>query len=223
MELDAGERSLWHRLRSAGDGAAREALYLHHMHWARAIARRVHRRFAAWTVDRDDFVQNAGIGLLEAIDRFDPERGIEFRAYAAVRVRGAVFNGIRVLLGGTGQAARFDERLEYLAGVGTDDGMDGVVDSIVGLSVGYMLDALADSALVEPEDGLAFAQRNEVSTQLLVAVDALPPRLKTVVVRHYFEFVPFNVLAQEWGVTKGRVSQLHRAAMDQLRARIALD
>ncbi|HEY0502214.1 MAG TPA: sigma-70 family RNA polymerase sigma factor [Lysobacter sp.] len=223
MELDAGERSLWERLRSAGDVSAREALYLHHMHWARAIARRVHRRFAAWTVDRDDFVQNASIGLLEAIDRFDPQRGIEFRAYAAARVRGSVFNGIRVLLGGSGQAARFDERLEFLADAGADDDVGGIVDSIVGLSLGYMLDALADGTLVELEDGLVFVQRSEVAAQLLAAVDALPPRLKTLVVRHYFEFVPFNALALEWGVTKGRVSQLHRAAMDQLKARIALD
>lgn len=218
MHVESGEGSLWRRLRADGDAAAREALYLHHMPWARAIARRVHRRFATWAVDRDDFIQNANIGLLEAIDRFDPERGIEFRAYAAARVRGSVFNGIGALLGGAGQATRYDERLELLANDARGDAFENVVDSVVGLSLGYMIDALAGSALVEFDDGLAFVQRNEVSSRLLMAVDSLPPRLKVIVVRHYFEFVPFNVLAQEWGVTKGRISQLHRTAMEHLKA-----
>ncbi|HAY43119.1 MAG TPA: hypothetical protein DCY59_06010 [Micrococcaceae bacterium] len=84
-------------------------------------------------------------------------------------------------------------------------------------------DALADGTLVELEDGLRFVQRNEVTVQLLAAVDTLPPRLKTLVVRHYFEFVSFTALAQERGVTKGRVPQLHRSAMEHFRKRIALD
>ena len=45
----------------------------------------------------------------------------------------------------------------------------------------------------------------------------LPPRLKALVMRHYFEFTPFVDLAEEWGLTKGRISQLHRAALEALK------
>ncbi|NJL18613.1 MAG: hypothetical protein HC938_17105, partial [Nitrospira sp.] len=47
--------------------------------------------------DKADYVQNASIGLLEAISRFEPERGIPFAAFALPRVRGAVLNGLRTL------------------------------------------------------------------------------------------------------------------------------
>lgn len=213
--MESCDQALWARLRSHGDTRARELLYARHAPWASAIAKRVHRRFTGYSVDRDDFIQNANIGLLDAIDRFDPTRGIEFRAYAAMRVRGSVFNGIRAIIGAPGRE-RFDERLEHLGAAG-DDAFDNVVESIVGLGLGYMLDDLAHSPLADSSDGLAFVQRHQVAWRLAAAVETLPPRLKSLIVRHYFEFEPLVRLAEEWRVTKGRVSQIHRAALDALR------
>lgn len=80
-----GEAALWSMLRDERSAAARDALYLRYMPWASAIARRVHRRFPRLGADREDFIQNANIGLLEAIERFDPARGIAFQAYAMNR------------------------------------------------------------------------------------------------------------------------------------------
>lgn len=219
--LDPGELRLWTSLRVHGDRAAREQLYVQHVPWASAIARRVHRRFASFSIDRDDFIQNASIGLLEAIDRYEPDRGVAFRAYALPRVRGSVFNGIRALLGGVGQTPGYAQRLESLQDGRDDDAFNSVVAAIVGLGLGYMLDDAARMVGGEMEDGAAYAHASQMTTRLLVAVERLPQRQRAIIKRHYFEFGQFSELATEWGVTKGRISQLHRAALDNLRTLLA--
>ncbi len=217
--MDVSDHALWSRLRLDGDSGAREALYLLHTPWATAIARRVHRRFIGLSADREDFIQNANIGLLEAIDRFDPARGIAFRAYATARVRGAVFNGVRAILGDSDHALRLDERVDSF-GDGGASAFENVIESVIGLGLGYMLDDLARERVTDIHDGLSYMQRDQTASQVARAVEGLPPRLRALVIRHYFEFTPFTQLAEEWGVTKGRISQLHRAALVALRARL---
>jgi len=214
--LDVDETMLWTRLKRAGDVSARDALYVRYSPWASAIARRVHRRFPRLTADRGDFIQNASLGLLEAIDRFEPDRGIAFQAYAMARVRGSVFNGVRAIIGGDGSAT-YGERLETLMTRELNPA-DNLVGSIVGLALGYMLDDAAHHVLTDFADGFIFAENRQAAVRVVMAVNRLPRRQRVLVVRHYFEFVPFVELAQEWGVTKGRVSQLHRAALDTLRS-----
>jgi len=213
--LEADETMLWTRFKRAGDISAREALYARYSPWASAIARRVHRRFPRLTADRGDFIQNASLGLLEAIDRFEPDRGIAFQAYATARVRGSVFNGVRAIIGSDGSDP-YQERLDSLA-MSDIHPADNLVGSIVGLALGYMLDDVAHHVLADFADGLLFAENSQVAVRVANAVDRLPRRQRVLVVRHYFEFVPFVELAREWGVTKGRISQLHRAALDTLR------
>jgi RNA polymerase sigma factor for flagellar operon FliA len=221
MEVDTrdGEDSLWQQLRHDRATAARDALYMRYTPWASAVARRLHRRFPRLAADRDDFIQNANIGLLEAIDRFDPGRGIAFQAYAMARVRGSVFNGLRAILGGQAQE-RYQDRLETFLEEG-EDPFEAMVGSIVGLGIGFLLDDAAGAFSSETQDGLRYAEDREIAARLSSALEQLPPRHKAIVVRHYFEFTPFNALAEEWGVSKGRISQLHRAALDGLNAALS--
>jgi RNA polymerase sigma factor (sigma-70 family) len=69
-----------------GDGGARERLVRSCLPLVRAVA----RRYRDFGLPLDDLVQKGTIGLLEAIDRFDPERGIAFETYVRFRVRRAV-------------------------------------------------------------------------------------------------------------------------------------
>lgn len=220
MESMDAESDLWNRYRSGGDDAARDRLMLRYMPWATAIARSVHRRVRAYQVDRDDFVQNATIGLLEAMSRFDPERGIAFRYYAQPRIRGAVFNGLRAILGDRPQAsdqARFEARLANLNEGAGGDSFDGFVDTVVGLGVGYLLDEAVHARAADSGGALSYAQKAELEASLLAAIGALPDRLKLIVELHYFRYVPFQEVAKQMGVTKGRISQLHKSALMKLR------
>lgn len=214
------ESELWERYRRAHDAGARDRLFLHYVPWATAIARHVHRRVRAYPVDGDDFIQNARIGLLEAMSRFDPTRGIAFRFYAKPRVRGAVFNGLRVIMGGRPPQRddnRFAARLDDLQDAGEGSAFDQVVDTIVGLGIGYLLDEAVHLSSSTSTDGQAYVHAVQTEARLLQAIGRLPERLQLVVRSHYFQYVPFQDLAVRMGVSKGRISQLHRAALLRLR------
>lgn len=224
MYAEPAEAELWQRYRERTDEDARDRLLLLHMPWAASIARNVHRRVRAYAADRDDFVQNATIGLMEAIARFEPQRGIAFRSYATPRVRGAVFNGLRAIVGERPTAAqdRYAARLRAI-----DEGSEGggafeqVLNAVVGLGLGYMLDDAAQ-ALGEdaPGAGSAFeyARLGQARARLLKAVEQLPQRQQLIVRAHYFQYVPFIELAERFGLSKGRISQLHHDALGRLRA-----
>lgn len=217
---DATESELWSRYRGDQDDTARDSLLLHYMPWATSIARSVHRRVRAYQVDRDDFVQNATIGLMEAMSRYDPQRGIAFRYYAQPRIRGAVFNGLRAIMGDRSSApdqGRFEARLASLNDEAGGGAFENFVDSIVGLGVGYLLDEAVHARSADQTGALSYAQKAEMEASLLAAVSSLPDRLKLIVELHYFRYVPFQDIAKQLGVTKGRISQLHKSALIKLR------
>lgn len=217
------EDELWVRYRRDNDVRARECLFLQYTPLATTIARNIQRRL--WTLshaDGEDFVQNAQIGLLDALSRFDPGRGVAFPSFAKSRIRGAVFNGLRAIIGTRGPSdddLRHDARLETLDDGKSGDPFDSLVDSIVGLGIGYMLDE--EARRHDPLAGceaLAYTHRSETQARLAIAVDSLPERLRVIIRSHYFEFVPLNEMAAAAGITKGRMSQLHKSALQRLRA-----
>src|SRR2546423_4480755 len=77
-------------------GAEREALVEAHLAQVKYIADRLAAKLPRF-VDRDDLVGAGVIGLLDAVDKYDPKRGVLFRTYAELRVRGAMLDSLRAL------------------------------------------------------------------------------------------------------------------------------
>ncbi len=80
----AGERELWQRFTKNRDQSAREELVRRNMDFAKRLA----LRYRGATESLDDLLQVANIGLLNAVDRFDPDRGIPFTAFASPTILG---------------------------------------------------------------------------------------------------------------------------------------
>src|SRR5688500_13864902 len=142
------ERVLWAGLRDGSNAAASGLLFARYAPWARSVARDVYRRLRNPLLDWADYVQNASVGLLEAMGRFDAARGLDFIAYARPRVRGAVFNGVRAFIDGpeSGREERARTRLGSIAtGEGSGNLLQQMVDTVAGLGLGFLLDADAYS------------------------------------------------------------------------------
>jgi RNA polymerase sigma factor for flagellar operon FliA len=170
-------------------------------------------------MDWSDFAQNATVGLLEAMSRFDPERGLDFMAYAKLRVQGAVFNGVRVFMTGVDRGARAhrsQDRLDHLAGDEPEGGdlLSAFIETVTGLGAGLLL----EHASPMTAEGLQREMENqELGLLLAQALQRLPERERLVLTAHYINQVPFNVVAEQIGLTKGRISQIHRSALGNLR------
>ncbi|WP_279237487.1 sigma-70 family RNA polymerase sigma factor [Dyella sedimenti] len=220
------ESALWDLWRNQRDAAAREKLIARYSAWARQVARGVYRRIYALGDAWEDCAQNALIGLIEAIDRFDPTRGIDFEPYARHRVRGAVFNGLRQLRENLAQGAVRNEaqvareRIESLQEERDGDPVEAFVATTIGLGLGFLLDVQSLPDPSAQSDVYSTAERAQAEADLSRSVEALPDRERLVLTLHYYHHVPFVHIAEQLGVTKGRVSQLHKRALDRLRERL---
>src|SRR5258708_30800639 len=92
--LDQDTAAQWDQYRASRDQSLRNALTERYLPLARSIAASVFKARIDDSVAFDDFLQYARMGLMQAIERFDPTRGIVFEAFAARRVRGAILNGL---------------------------------------------------------------------------------------------------------------------------------
>jgi len=94
LASQGGEAALWRHWRATQDPAARETLVQLHLPFARMMAAQTYGQRKHDEVGFDDYFQLAAMGLLDAIERYDPEQGALFRTFATKRVRGAILNGL---------------------------------------------------------------------------------------------------------------------------------
>ncbi|SEG92684.1 RNA polymerase, sigma 28 subunit, SigD/FliA/WhiG [Actinacidiphila yanglinensis] len=88
--------ALWRTYKSTGDARLREQLILHYSPLVKYVAGRVSVGLPA-NVEQADFVSSGVFGLIDAIEKFDPDRAIKFETYAITRIRGAMIDELRAL------------------------------------------------------------------------------------------------------------------------------
>jgi RNA polymerase sigma factor for flagellar operon FliA len=252
------EARLWARWRVAGDTAARERLVLHYLPLARTLAAVHYRGRIHADVEFDDYLQLARLGLMESVDRYEPERGAQFNTYAAHRIRGTLLNGLGKATEKSQQiAARKRLRAEQLesikaaaldaavqrnpeAGEATTGGsarsrqnalLAYLAEIGMGIALGVMLEdtgMMAAEGGSEDEERAAPAPRPDVlyfrktelqrwQEQLREALARLPAQERKVIRYHYQQEVPFEEIAAMLGVSRSRISQLHRQGLGKLR------
>jgi RNA polymerase sigma factor for flagellar operon FliA len=228
--------------------AIREELILEHMPIVRSIARRIHKRLPAH-VSGEDIYSAGVIGLLEAVDKFDPSKKVLFRTYAQCRIRGAILDSLRsldwsprrlrsksrvierVIQKLAGELKRAPEEQEIARELNLDLACyQQLLTSLKGLEIGT-LHAEGDQGW--SDDELAYVQDRpgndalfrcldaEMRELLGHAIDNLPERERTVVSLRYYEEATMKETASVLGVTESRVSQMHASAILHLRANLA--
>ena len=94
VKAGADVAEIWAEYRATNGRSLRDQLVLHYAALVKYVAGRVAVGLPA-SVDRADLVSAGIVGLLEAIERFDPERGPTFEGYALGRIRGAILDELR--------------------------------------------------------------------------------------------------------------------------------
>jgi RNA polymerase sigma factor for flagellar operon FliA len=89
----------------------REKLILEHLPQVRLIARRIHDRLPE-TVSLEDLVSTGVVGLISAIDRYDPSHGVKLKTYAEYKIRGAILDSLRGLDWAPRQQRRRSKQIE---------------------------------------------------------------------------------------------------------------
>lgn len=201
------------------DNPDSEALVISYMPTANAIVRSLMRRIRPGILEYEDFAQAAAIAVLQCARRFDPRLGVPFAGFARSRVRGAVFDLLRTELRSRGALVtpteRIIERSHNLTSQSDEDEFMACVDLIADLGMGLMIES--DGWNADPSDvnAASYAFSGKPAEAF---VERLPRRYAELVRLHYFDGISFSEIAMAWGLTRGRISQLHSAALKGLRA-----
>ena len=95
-EKDKTEDELWHEFKKTKSSAIRDKFIRQYMPLVKYVAGKVSSGMPE-SVEFDDLVGFGQFGLLDAINKYDPDRNIKFKTYAVTRIRGAIFDELREL------------------------------------------------------------------------------------------------------------------------------
>lgn len=223
--LSPDEAALWERYVARHDDTTRGEVIERYLGTAQKLAAIMYSHRPDDSVEFGDYLQYARIGLLEAIDRYDPVREASFTTFASYRIRGAIINGVEKATELAMQRAQRRrlrrERLKSLKDheVARDQ-FARMVDLTLSLAVGYLLEESGIWNADEPDraaDPYVSLEMKRLAERLALLVNALPEREALIIRQHYFEHREFVEIADSLGISKGRVSQLHARALKLLR------
>ncbi|MGB8859749.1 MAG: FliA/WhiG family RNA polymerase sigma factor [Ilumatobacteraceae bacterium] len=242
-ELDLED--CWNRWFDRRDPIARDRIIVHYSPLVKFVAGRVGAGLPN-SVDAGDLVSAGVFGLIDAVERFDPARGVKFETFAVPRIRGAVFDGLRSLdwvprsvrsrarevetafqdlEGRLGRAPTDEELAVHLKISATE--FQKWLAAIASTTVGPLDRALVAGAEPRaltgdvPDSPAMMVEEGEVKRLVRVELRRLPEREKLVLSLYYDEGLTLAEIGSILGVTESRVSQIHTKAVLHLRARLA--
>ena len=215
----------------------------------RFIAQRIALRLPP-NIDIDDLISSGIIGLMDAIDKYDPSRDNKFRTYAEFRIRGAILDELRsqdwVPRSVRDKAKKIEKtsaRLEQEHGRSVSERE---VSSDMGLSLDkyHRMLARVRTVMLVPIDEVSGTRQvdqrnllecmdNDVPKNPFISlkiknlkqtlkenIEALPEKQKLVLSLYYYEELNLKEIGKILNVTESRVSQIHTQALDKLNSKL---
>jgi len=219
----------------------RQQLLLANLIEVRSVARRIQVRIPP-QVPFDDLFQAGILGLIDAVDRFDPKKNSQFRLYARFRIRGAILDSLRgmdwsprrlrerarrleqvshALAGQLGRSPSISE-IAFKLGL-SSEALQRLRGELRGLAMKSLNTGSEEEvglrATLEPEsDPFQMTFRREILRHLDQAIAELNEREREVVGLYYLEELTMSKVGKILGIGESRVSQIHTSALIRLRS-----
>lgn len=233
---------LWEKFIKTKDPKIKEQLIIKYMPLVKLVAGRMAIYFGG-NVEYDDLVSYGSIGLLDAIEKFDSQKGVKFETYAYTRIKGAIIDCVRnqdFLPRSIRQKAKEIEKAYVEIEREGKTPTDHEVAKRVGISIEELqklqerissgmiisLDSFLEQNYERKIGGLEdfvsqpehFIENEELKEVLRQQIDNLMENERMVIVLYYYEELSVKEIAKVLGVSESRVSQLHTRALLKLKA-----
>jgi len=242
--------ALWLQYKEKDDAKAREQIIMKYAYLAKYVVDRMCIRTSN-VMAYDDLVSYAVIGLINAVERFDPYRAIKFQTYAITRIRGAVLDALKSmdwlprgmreagqemtrtmarLEAETGRtpsdeevAAAMDVSIDELGRIVTSTGQSAMLslEELISTGEDYSSESGLGNGSYGGIDPSSSAEAQERKRLLAKAIDELPEREKMVVSLYYKEGLTLKEIAEVLSVTESRACQIHSKAMIRLNGKLS--
>ena len=243
--MAADKEKLWAEYTANKTPDLREKLIIEYAPLVKLVAGKL-SMYLGYSVEFDDLCGYGVFGLIDAIDKFDHEKGVKFETYASLRIRGEILDQIRKMdwiprtvrqkqklldnaykkiESETGHLATDEEICDEL-GITMDELCDmqneTKMTNIISLDE-YM--EQGDSK-VEPADTKEYLQpdkvveKEEVKKALMEVLATLTDKEKKVIMLYYYEDMTLREIALVMEVSESRVSQLHSKALNKMKQKI---
>ena len=228
--------------------ADRDRLIMENLPTVRFIARRMHERLPQH-VELEEMVSAGIVGLIDAVQKFDRGKDVQFKSYAQFRIRGAILDSLRTLDWSPRELRRQARAVEAVirslsvrlghAPNETDIAMEmglpleeyqQLLGELKGLEIGSLhMERSEESGEEElnyvpgPEtdDPLFRCMQGEMRERLMEAIDTLPEKERLVLSLYYYEELTMREIGSILGVVESRVSQIRSSAVLRLRSALA--
>ncbi|BBM00337.1 sigma-70 family RNA polymerase sigma factor [Microbulbifer sp. GL-2] len=218
---------MWDTLSRSGMSNARTWLYEYYKDYGYYIAKRIYSRRKFTGVDINDLYQLADVGLIEAIDRYDRTKKVNFKTYAAFRIRGSIANGLE----------SYSERASYYACVNarkqiqqevnfSDENFESnlfqtLISITLNLGYSYVLDAYDYvDEIGSNESPYTSPEYSSFLSEIMNKVARMSNIHQDVIRMRYFEEASFSEIGRALNLSKTRSAQLHSEAIQLLRKSI---
>jgi RNA polymerase sigma factor for flagellar operon FliA len=246
---DHGPARQWAEYRRSGARELRDQLIVQYAPVVKYVAGRVSVGLPRH-VDESDLVSYGMIGLIDAVERFDPDRDVKFETYAIPRIKGSIIDELRSIdwvprsvrtkaraveqsyakLQSTLHRTPRDSEVAADLDM-TERQFQNVLQLVSFVGVAALDDVLGGDraerltlgeTLADSGAGpLATFEVKEAKEALVVAIGQMGDREKTVVTLYYHEGLTLAEIGEILGVTESRVCQIRTKAVLQLRAKLA--
>jgi RNA polymerase sigma factor for flagellar operon FliA len=232
-------------LETEGAREVRESLILEHLPQVRLIARRIHDRLPE-SVSLDDLVSSGIVGLIAAIDNFDPAHNVKLRTYAEYKIRGAILDSLRKLDWASRDRRRKTKQIEAAILTAEQRLRRTAVEEEIAAELqldlkeyrewqldirGLNLNSLDYNSEYEAGRNLIdtvadteehwpsnLLESSELARLLAAAMERMPPVERTVLCRYYQEELTLREIAQGMHLHLSRISQLKSQGILRLRS-----
>ncbi|MGL5512100.1 MAG: FliA/WhiG family RNA polymerase sigma factor [Sporomusa sp.] len=232
--------NLWREYHRDRSIAAREKLIFNYLPLVKLVAGRIAVSLPQH-VDKDDLISNGFLGLMEALDRYDVERGVKFETYAVVRIRGAILDSLRAqdwIPAAIRQKARQYEqtvaKLEHEHGRSVS-AKEIALAMQTTTSELYMLTKHLNTSTLIPLEEFArtetasdnipnptqLLEKEEARATLTKSIEKLPEKERLVVSLYYYDELTLKEISLSMKLSEARISQLHTKAIFRLRGALS--
>ncbi len=247
---EENEHQYWMELRETNNSDIRDALIIKYLPLVKYIAGRIPNVNSNKTIEFDDLVCYGKFGLIDAVSKYDPTKGIKFNTYALTRIRGQIYDELRTLdpLPRTiRQRSKIIEesRRKLETRYGRDITQQEIIDDTgmseydfkntmvyvhrsSPVSLNYVCyvddsDEISIEDMVKSTEKVSpdyIVEREEIKKIIAGVLNELPDKEKQVLILYYYEELTLKEIGAVLEVSESRVSQLHTKAKQAVNYRI---